>query len=168
MFSRVPRPSGRKDARGRNRSGRASPRPFAPRPARGAVGGFTLIEVMAAFVIFGIGVLGVAQTAVLLSLQTSTLGSKSEVVLFSSQVMDSLRLEDMTAVAVGTHVDTLAAGGRDYLLSVNVSSTAPRLREVQVTSQLLDGSGEPMIFTSYITGPEETAAPAESPWTPMW
>ena len=84
--------------------------------------GFTLIEVIAALVIFSVGVLMVLQLTTALSRQMEYAATASELVVRSEERLDSLEALPFTSLVPGTTVDTITIHGVPYLRTAAVTS----------------------------------------------
>ena len=68
--------------------------------------GFTLIEVIAALVIFSLGVLMVLRLTSALTAQMEYAATSSELVVRSEEPLDSLEALPFTSLVLGTTIDT--------------------------------------------------------------
>jgi prepilin-type N-terminal cleavage/methylation domain-containing protein len=118
--------------------------PSAPRA------GFTLIEVIAALVIFAGGVLAVTRISVSLSERLRYAGLRSEVAFETQQLLDSLSAVDYDSVSIGSWVDSLSIQGLTYLSTVTVTQTGVRVRGIQVTTSPASGRGVTFTGTTYV------------------
>jgi prepilin-type N-terminal cleavage/methylation domain-containing protein len=118
-------------------------------PSASAVLGFTLIEVIAALVIFSVGVLMVVQMSGGLGARMRYAGARSELVVFANERLDSLEAEPFTALTPGTSLDTLVAEGTSFQSTVTITTVTPVLRRIDVSIAPLSGGGPSHAVTSY-------------------
>lgn len=104
-------------------------------PKRIARAGFTLIEVVAALVIFSAGVLTAANLAQGLANQVRDAGIRSEVVAAAEERIEQLeRLPyDSLLVGIGTGTQSLDIQGLSYTRTTVISSFNARTVSMQVT-----------------------------------
>lgn len=97
--------------------------------------GFTLIEVVAAFVIFAAGVLTAANLARALAIQVRDAGVRSEVVAAAQERIEELeRLpHDSLLVGIGTGTQPLDIQGLSYTRTTVISHFNPRTVSLRVT-----------------------------------
>ena len=112
--------------------------------------GFTLIEVIAALVIFAGGVMAVTRISVSLSEQLRYAGLRSEVAFETQHRLDSLSAVQYDSISLGSWVDSLTIQGRVYLSTVIVTQDATRIRAVEVTTSPASGGGVTFSGTTYI------------------
>ena len=105
--------------------------PLPPESAR--VGGFTLIEVTAALVIFSVGVLMAVQLTGVLSIQLERAATRSEIVVAVQGRLDALSVLPYDSLVPGTEVDTLEVRGRPFVSTVRIIQFKPRIRELAVS-----------------------------------
>ncbi len=111
--------------------------------------GFTLIEVIAALVIFSIGVLMVIRLSTALGSQMDYAATMSEIVTVAQARMDSLQAEPFDSLDVGTSSDTMSVRGVVYTQAVSVTLQTALLKEMSV-SMTPPSSGHPTYsVTSY-------------------
>lgn len=109
-------------------------------------GGFTLIEVMVALVVFAI--LGFAVTTRIGDVvnQTFSLERRTVAHWIAQNQLARLRVEterDAEAVPTGRSRDRVVMGGREWILAVEVTETAhPWLRRVDVTVSAVEDGRE--------------------------
>lgn len=112
--------------------------------------GFTLIEVIAALVIFSLGVLMVLGLTDALSTQMKYAAATSELVVRAEERLDSLESLAFDSLGLGTHYDTLTIQGVAYLRSHTVSSVTGLLYQLQVDlDPITTGAGPSYSATSY-------------------
>ena len=113
--------------------------------ARGSVwssaGGFTLIEVIGALVVFSLGVLMVINMSGTLSLRMDRSALRSELALVGQERLDSLELVDFESLTVGTTTSSSSIRGQAYTWSVTVSDSSAVLLHVDVSGTPQSGSG---------------------------
>ena len=124
--------------------------PEAPPRARGGERGFTLIEVVGAFVIFAVGVLMVIQTSGATSTQMRNAGVSSALALRAAERLDSLEAEPFSALTPGTDADTVVVSGLVYDRTVVLTALTPLLMRVDVSLEPADGEGPDYEVTSYV------------------
>ena len=120
-------------------------------PSARAASGFTLIEVIGALVIFSVGVLMLIQVSGALGTQMRYAGTRSELAVHATQLLDSVAAESFASVTVGTTLDTLVVQGVAYECTVQVASVSPVLKQVDVSLVALDGDGPSHAVTSYVS-----------------
>ena len=112
--------------------------------------GFTLIEVIAALVIFSVGVLMVLDLTHTLSREMRYAATTSELVVRAQERLDSLGSVDFGSLALGTSGDTLTVEGVAYQRLVGVSKVTDLLYRIDVTlSPLTGGAGPSYAAVSY-------------------
>ncbi len=116
------------------------------RPRRG----FTLIEVIAALVIFSVGVLMVLDLTGALSRKMRYAATTSELVVRAQERLDSLESLAFDSLTVGTTLDTLTVEGIGYGETVSVSVVTGLLRQLDVAlAPITAGEGPSYALTSY-------------------
>jgi prepilin-type N-terminal cleavage/methylation domain-containing protein len=119
-----------------------------------SVRGFSLIEVIAALVVFSMGVLMVLSLTTALSTRMQYSAVASELAVRSQERLDSLESLPFASLTVGTKVDTITVQGVQYVRTVVVTPVTGLLYELQVTLVRLDGgSGPSSTATSYAAAP---------------
>ena len=93
-------------------------------------GGFTLIEVMGALVVFSLGVLSVVQITGVLSALLERAGLRSEVVVVGQARLDSLELIPYASLAMGATVDTLQLRGTEFICTTTITQPSLLLRRI--------------------------------------
>ena len=116
-------------------------------------GGFTLIEVIGALVIFSVGVLMVMQVSGALGTQMRYAGARSEIVAVAGATLDSLEALPASSLTPGTTTDTLTSGGIEYECTVVVTSVTAVLVRIDVSIDPISGSGPSHAVTSYTSEP---------------
>lgn len=94
--------------------------------------GFTLIEVVAALVIFASGVLVVLRLSSSISRQMEFAAVASEMVSEAEQRLDSLSSEAYGDLAVGETEDTAVVRGVVYERTVVITQYSPLLRQIEL------------------------------------
>ena len=94
--------------------------------------GFTLIEVVAALVIFALGVLMVIQTSGALSRQMEYSARTSSLVVLTHQWLDSLQATPFDSLAEGSFSDTATVDGLLYQGTAQLSLVTPVLMRIEV------------------------------------
>lgn len=95
--------------------------------------GFTLIEVIAALVIFAGGVLMVIQMSGSLSRQMEWAATASEIVVVAQARLDSLDFEAFADLNTGTTSETVTVQGKSYTLGTTVSTITALLKQIDVS-----------------------------------
>jgi len=113
-------------------------------------GGFTLIEVIAALVVFSVGVLMVLGLTGALSDQLTSAGLRSKVAVVVQNRLDSLQLVQYDSLTVGSISDTVMLQGRTFNRTERVFQTTPLVREVEVTVDAADGSGPRITASAFV------------------
>ncbi len=112
--------------------------------------GFTLIEVIGALVIFSLGVLGVMQLSVTLSVRMERAALRSELAVVGQERLDSLELVDYPNLTVGTTTSSASIRGETYTWSVTVSDSTAILRHVAVSGIPWSGSGPSFSGSTFV------------------
>lgn len=94
--------------------------------------GFTLIEVVAALVIFALGVLMVIQTSGALSRQMEFSARTSSLVVLTHEWLDSLQATPFDSLTEGTFSDTSTVNGLLYQGTAQLSLVTPALMRIEV------------------------------------
>jgi len=113
-------------------------------------GGFTLIEVIAALVVFSLGVLMVLSLTGALSKQLTSAGLRSKVAVTVQNRLDSLQLVPYDSLTVGTLSDMVMLQGRTFIRTQRVLQTTPLVREAEVTVEAADGSGPRLTSSAFV------------------
>ncbi len=116
-------------------------------------GGFTLIEVMAALVVFSLGVLMVLGLTGALTRQLNLAGLRSRVAVVVQERLDSMRLVPYDSLVVGTETDTVVLQGRVFDRTSRVLQTTPMVREVEITVVGADGAGPRITASAFVLRP---------------
>lgn len=95
--------------------------------------GFTLIEVIAALLIFASGVLLLLEVSDNISQQMEYAAISSEMVSEAEQHLDSLSATAYVDLALGETTDTLSVRGVVYDRTVIVTQYSPLLRQIDLT-----------------------------------
>ncbi len=96
-------------------------------------GGFTLIEVMGALVVFSLGVLSVVQMTGVLSALLERAGLRSEIIVVGQARLDSLELIPYASLTLGATVDTLQLRGKDFVCTTTITQPSVLLRQIDVS-----------------------------------
>ena len=113
-------------------------------------GGFTLIEVIGALVIFSLGVLMVLQLSGALSAQMEYAAKSSELVARGQERVDSLEAVAFASLTVGAVQQTITVRGASYTLTATVSTMTGVLKRIDVTlAPVTAGTGPSYSLTSY-------------------
>lgn len=118
-----------------------------------AHGGFTLIEVIGALVIFSMGVLMVMQVSGALGTQMRFAGARSEIVALTNERLDSLTTLPLGSITAGTTVDTVTTQGLDYESTVVVTSLTAALVRIDISIVTLGTGGPSYAATGYASAP---------------
>lgn len=114
--------------------------------------GFTLIEVVAALVIFSVGVLMVIRLSTASTTQMRYAAVSSALALRAAERLDSLEAEPFASLTPGPETDTFVVSGLGYERVVTLTSLTPLLARVEVTLTPVDGQGPTLTTTSYVAG----------------
>ncbi len=96
-------------------------------------GGFTLIEVMGALVVFSLGVLSVVQITGVLSALLDRAGLWSEIVVVGQAKLDSLELIPYASLTLGATVDTLQLRGTEFVCTTTITQPSVLLRQINLS-----------------------------------
>lgn len=122
-------------------------------PCRGfgpSRGGFTLIEVIGALVIFSLGVIMTLQLTGALSRQMEYAAKTSELVAVAQERLDSLEALPFDSIGIGIREDTLTVRGTPYVRRATVTSVTGLLRRIDVSlTPQTTGGGPSYTATSY-------------------
>lgn len=113
------------------------------------VSGFTLIEVIAALVIFSVGILMVMQVGGALSTQMRYAGTRSQIVVLANAQLDSIESMPFDSLTVGTVRDTVTVQGWSYERTLVVTSITAVLARVEVQLARVDSLGPRHAVTSF-------------------
>lgn len=116
-------------------------------------GGFTLIEVIGALVIFSVGVLMVMQVSGALGTQMRFAGIRSEIVVLANERLDSLEVTPLASLVAGTARDTVVVQGLGYERTAIVTLLTPVLAKIEVSLEPVDGVGPSHEVVSYTSEP---------------
>lgn len=115
----------------------------------GRRGGFTLIEVIGALVIFSVGVLMVMQVSGALGTQMRYAGVRSEIVVLANERLDSLEVTPVASLTAGTTTDTVLVQGLEYERVVVVTSLTAVLARIEISMVPVEGVGPTHGMVSY-------------------
>ena len=115
--------------------------------------GFTLIEVIAALVIFTMGVLAVVLVTDTLSVRMERAALRSELALVGQERLDSLELVDYVDLTVGTTTSSASIRGETYTWNVIVNDSTALIRHVAVTGTPSSGSGPSFSGSAFVDRP---------------
>ncbi len=113
-------------------------------------GGFTLIEVIAALVVFTAGVLMVIRLSGGGGTQMRYAGIRSELAVRAAERVDSLAAEPFGSLSFGTSADTFAVEGIRYRRTVSLVRQGPLLAHLQVELEPLGGRGPTYGIETYL------------------
>lgn len=112
--------------------------------------GFTLIEVIAALLIFSVGVLMVIQVSGALTQQMQYAARSSEIVALAHERLDSLEATPFDSLASTAELDTLTVDGVPYIRTLFVTPITGMLKQLHVTLYpVVTGAGPVYSVTSY-------------------
>lgn len=111
--------------------------------------GFTLIEVIAALVIFAGGVLMVIQFSGSLSAQMEWAATTSEIVVLAQERLDSLEAVPFDSLSVGSSITSVTVRGTSYSLTTTITLVTAILLQLDVSIAPAAGSGPSYATTSY-------------------
>ena len=114
-------------------------------------GGFTLIEVMGALMIFSLGVLMVLQLSAALGIQLRYAAAQSKIVVLANERLDSLEATPFDSLSVGKAADTTTVEGFSYRRGSSVSAVSPVLYQIVVTLTPLSDGAPSYSATSYLS-----------------
>jgi Tfp pilus assembly protein PilV len=115
-----------------------------------SAGGFTLIEVIGALVVFSMGVLSVVGLSGTLSAQLERAALRSELALHGQARLDSLELVAYTSLSIGTTTSATSTRGETYTWSVAVADSTLFMRHVLVTGTPQSGSGPSFTGSAFV------------------
>ena len=118
--------------------------------------GFGLVETMIAFTILVIGLLAVSGLTLASAAQARIADRRSDVATAGQIMIETLQLQGFDSAV--NRVDTVSVGGKDYPVSLAVTSISSRVREVQA---VVDGSGPAAArtFTTRVYRPRSLPMP---------
>lgn len=122
-----------------------------PRSPSRLRGGFTLIEVIGAFVIFAVGVLAVVRLTSVGGTQMRYAGIASELAVRAAERLDSLEAEPFASLAAGAETDTLTVSGLAYTRTVTVTVLTPLLARIDVSLSPSDGAGPSHAGSTFVS-----------------
>ena len=112
-------------------------------------GGFTLIEVVGALVIFTVGVLMTLNLSGATSQRLSRAAIQSELAAMAGTRIDSLSTAPLASLTQGTEQRYFDVYGKSYVESTVITSFSPLLLEIRVVLQPASGPGPKFFMTSY-------------------
>lgn len=117
-------------------------------------GGFTLIEVMGALVIFSLGVLMTLNLTDIMSRTLDRAAIRSELMARARTVSDSVEDVGFGSLAPGSRTSTLTFRGRDYEERVEIVRVSPLVLETVVALEPASGGRGPTYeVRSSVAGP---------------
>jgi len=118
--------------------------------------GFGLVETMIAFTILVIGLLAVSGLTLASAAQARIADRRSDVATAGQVMIETLQLQGFDSAV--NRIDTVSVGGKDYPVSLTVTSISSRVREVQA---VVDGSGPAATrtFTARVYRPRSLPMP---------
>lgn len=105
--------------------------------------GFTLIEVIGAFLIFAVALLMVIQLSGSMGVQMENAAINAELVTLARERLDSLEAVDFDSLSPGQGSDTVSVRGRTYVRSWTVSQYGPLLLQIDVSLEPDSTDGGP-------------------------
>lgn len=118
--------------------------------------GFGLVEAMIAMTILVIGLLAVSGLALATATQARVADLRSDQVVAGQAALEAARRLDFGSVASG--VDTVASGGREFVVTTTVTNLSNRTKEVSVDIAPLAGSLPTRSFTTVLHNPRSLPA----------
>jgi Tfp pilus assembly protein PilV len=118
-----------------------------------ARGGFTLIEVSGAILIFSVGVIMVLQITSALSRRTEYAAMSSMINVMGQQRLDSLSVVAYASVPAVTTTDTITVRGVGYRRQLVVTQYSPLVRKLDFTLSPLTGPWPTFDASSYVRDP---------------
>lgn len=115
-------------------------------------GGFTLIEVVGAVLLFSLALILAIQLSGSTGTQLERSAISTEIVTMAQERLDSLQLLPFDSLAPATSADTITVRGRRYVRSWTVARYSPILMELQVSLAPVDGVGPSFTAGSYRMG----------------
>ena len=115
-------------------------------------GGFTLIEVIGALVVFSVGVIMLLQITGSLSSRLEWAALNSLITAEGQERLDSLDSVLYGALTVGTDVDTLTFRGIQYRRTQTVTQFTTLVREAEVVLEPLSGDGPTFHASIFASG----------------
>lgn len=119
---------------------------------RPTIGGFTLIEVVGALLVFSIAVIMLLQITTGLGRQVEYSAINSLITAEGRERLDSLDVAPYASIGVGEDVDTLSVRGVSYRLTQTVSQYTSLVRKVDVVIEPIGDSGPRFEASTYVTG----------------
>ncbi len=117
---------------------------------RVSAGGFTLIEVIGALVIFSVGVLMVVNLTGTLSLRMESAAIRSELSVMGQERLDSLEVMDYDSLAVSTVFSMTQVRGSTYYWLITVTDSTALARHAKVWLLPASGSGPSFTGTTFV------------------
>ena len=116
-------------------------------------GGFTLIEVLGALVIFSLGVLMTLNLTGAMSEQLERAAIRSEIMATARTHLDSLEAEGFGGIVLGTTQTEITVRGRSYRETLRATSFSPLVVQLVVEVEPVSGTRGPRhSLTSYLSG----------------
>lgn len=112
-------------------------------------GGFTLIEVMAALLVFSAGVIMMLGVTRGLSRSLEHSAINSLITAEGQERLDSLTSASYASLTPGAYTDTLSIRGIRYRRTLTVSQYSPLVKKVDVTVHPVSGPGPAYDASSY-------------------
>jgi prepilin-type N-terminal cleavage/methylation domain-containing protein len=115
-------------------------------------GGFTLIEVLGALLVFSMGVLMTLNLTDSMGEQLRRSGVKSELLALARTQLDSLEAEAGPGLAPFNRTETVTVAGQRYTQTLSAATYSPLVVELQVRLEPSGGRGPRQTLTSYVSG----------------
>ena len=115
-------------------------------------GGFTLIEVMAALMIFIVGVLMVLRLSAAATNQMEYSRATSELMVIVHELIDSLQATPFDSLEAKSEEDVVEFGGIKYVKTLRVSLTSPLLYTIYADVSPEAPPGPHYSVTTYVAG----------------
>lgn len=119
-----------------------------PSPGRS---GFTIIEVIAALVVFSVGVLMVLRLSSVSGVQMRYAGVSSALAVRAAERLDSLDAMPFSGLVMGVSADTLLVEGITYERRVTLTRVTPILARADVSLAPVGGAGPGYQATTYVS-----------------
>lgn len=114
-------------------------------------GGFTLIEVIGALMVFSLGVLMILNLTGALSTQINNAGLRSQVAVTLQNRLDSLQLVPYDSLTIGTVTDVLTLNGLSYNRTHRILQASALVKEVEVTVEAANGDGPHLTASAFVS-----------------
>lgn len=119
--------------------------------------GATLVEVVVALLVLGVGLLAVAGVSTSVGAQARLSALQTDQALVAQQEMGRVLSLGWSSLLPGSVTDTVATGGRQWEVVRTVTEPAAELREVTVQVAPVDGSVRSRSFSTRLHEPRPLA-----------